>query len=88
MSTEIEAKKILTAIKDQKSVKVKQMSTLKCKLNKPKPMNTNDLMIMASRKYGFDSNRTKNAAEKLYGKGLISYPRTQGRDYTSLEDIQ
>ena len=63
------------------------MSSLKCVLKKPKPMNTNDLMVMASRKYGLDSDRTRIAAEKLYGKGLISYPRTQGREYFSEDDI-
>ena len=51
-------------------------------------MNTNDLLIMAARKYRFNSDKTRLIAESLYGKGLISYPRTQGRNYTSHEDIQ
>ena len=88
MSSLDEAKEILTEIKDQKLVKVVQIESLNCKLKKPKPMNTNDLLIMAARKYGFDSDKTRLIAERLYGKGQISYPRTQGRNYTSLEEIQ
>ena len=86
-----EATEILTEIKNQKLVKLVklvQIESLKCKLKKPKPMNTNYLLIMAARKYGFDSNKTRLIAERLYSRGLISYPRTQGRNYSSQNDIQ
>ena len=88
VNSELEAKKILISIKDTESVKVVQVKSQKFRIKKPSPMNTNDLLIMASKKYGFNSNQTKSIAEELYSKGLISYPRTQGRKYSVKTEIQ
>ena len=88
MESKDEAIEILTAIKNEKFVEVVQIESLECILKKPKPMNTNDLLIMAARKYGFDSNKTRLIAEWLYENGFISYPRTQGRNYSTNEEIQ
>ena len=88
MESKDEAIEILTAIKDRKFISVVQTESIKCILKKPKPMNTNDLLILAAKKYGFDSNKTRFIAEWLYDKGFISYPRTQGRNYSTNEEIQ
>ena len=68
-SSKSEAKEILIAIKDQKSLKVVKISEQKHTIYKPKPMNTNDLIRMASNLFGFSSDKTKDIAERLYSKG-------------------
>ena len=80
--------KVLLAIKDQKSIKVVGWSEKFETIKKPEPINTNDLIRIASNKYGFPSDKTKKVAERLYSKGYISYPRTQGRKYTSEDEVK
>ena len=55
-------------------IKVTSKSKTKAK---PFPMNTIDFQKISSRKLKIGSSRAMEIAEKLYNKGLISYPRTE-----------
>ena len=87
IESEVEAKQKLLAIKNEDYIKVIDRSEHNKIIKKPEPINTNDLIRMASTKYGFPSDKTKRIAERLYSKGYISYPRTQGRKYTSEDEV-
>lgn len=44
----------------------------------PKLMNTDDLVRSAGRVFGWPGSKTNKVAQRLYQKGLISYPRGEG----------
>jgi DNA topoisomerase III len=44
---------------------------------KPKPLTTIELQKLVSRRFRISATDTLNAAERLYQKGFISYPRTE-----------
>ena len=82
-----EVKKIFEAVRSEKLAKVLKVNKKKERLNRPSPMNSIDLISMASDIYGFESFKTMALAENLYSGGLISYPRTESRNYTNEEEI-
>ena len=57
-------------------------------LQKPKPMNTVDLLSTAAEKFGYTVERTKSSAENLYLDGFISYPRTESRAFNPSFEVQ
>ena len=52
-------------------------------MNPPSPMNTIDLQKAMSKTYS--ASMTAKAAERLYLKGLMSYPRTETQNYSQEE---
>ena len=51
------------------------------------PLNTIDLQKLASKKLHFSASKTMETAEKLYNKGLISYPRTETNFFSKNIDL-
>lgn len=54
---------------------------------KPGPLNTIELQKLASKKLHFSACKTMDVAEKLYNKGLISYPRTETNFFPPSYDL-
>ena len=50
-------------------------------------MNTIDLQKLSSKKLHFSASKTMDTAEKLYNKGLISYPRTETNFFNKSIDL-
>ena len=71
----------MSRLKINKLATVSRVRKVKKYLEKPKPMNSIDLVTMASDLYGMTSYKTMQIAENLYNGGLISYPRTESRSY-------
>jgi len=71
--------------KHAKVIKVVKKETYK---RKPYPLNTIALQKTASRKLHFSGHKIMEMAEKLYNKGLISYPRTETSRYSSTINIK
>lgn len=60
-----------------KYAEVKKVTTKQTKKWKPLPLTTVELQKAASRWLGMNSQAAMKAAESLYNKGFISYPRTE-----------
>ncbi|CAI2384099.1 unnamed protein product [Moneuplotes crassus] len=75
------ARDYLLKAKTQNSVQVTKIEHETEELEKPKPMNTVDLLSSASNEFGYTVDFTKRCAQRLYTDGLISYPRTHSRAY-------
>ena len=54
---------------------------------KPIPLNTISMHKLASKKLHFSASKTMELAERLYNKGLISYPRTETNVYAPSIDL-
>lgn len=52
-------------------------------INKPEPLNTTKMLIACSQTLGMDSTQTSRIAQNLYEEGYVSYPRSEGKKYTS-----
>jgi DNA topoisomerase III len=70
----------LLKIVDQKKKKIVQP--------KPRPMDTETLLSLSSQRLMLDAKKTMDAAELLYQNGLISYPRTDSKEYEEGFDIE
>ena len=68
-----------------KVTKVEKKVTSK---RRPYPLNTIELQKTASRKLFLAGHKIMEIAEKLYNKGLISYPRTETSRYSPNIDIK
>lgn len=55
---------------------------------RPQPMNTVEMLKIASSKLGIGPHATMKAAEELYLCGYLSYPRTESTQYSSSFDIR
>jgi DNA topoisomerase III len=77
----------LEKLKDIKYASVTHVSRSKKVKKKPTPMNTIDLQKLASKKLHFSAAKTMEVAEKLYNKGLISYPRTETNQFSATIDL-
>ena len=56
--------------------------------SRPKPMNTVELLKIASKSLGIGPHTAMKSAENLYLSGFISYPRTESTSYPSSFDIK
>lgn len=64
----------------EKAVVMKRSSTTK-KVTRPLPLNTVNLLKIASSRFGIGPQRAMQVAEHLYLRGLITYPRTETTAY-------
>jgi DNA topoisomerase III len=55
---------------------------------RPTPLNTIEFQKLASRKLKISSQKAMDIAEKLYQRGLISYPRTETNKYNVTIDLK
>lgn len=55
---------------------------------RPQAMDTIELEKLGSRKLKLSAKETMTIAEKLYTKGIISYPRTETNQYSKEIDLK
>ena len=68
----------------QKKAYLNSVSTEEVVALKPYPLNTINFQKLGSTKLGVNVDSLMSIAEKLYTKGLISYPRTETTTYYPL----
>ena len=78
---------LLEKIKESEKAEVTNVSRTQKTKKKPMPLNTIDLQKLASKKLHFSASKTMESAEKLYNKGLISYPRTETNFFNKNIDL-
>ena len=78
---------MLEQIKEAEFAEISNVSRSQKTKKRPMPLNTIDLQKLASKKLHFSASKTMEAAEKLYNKGLISYPRTETNFFASTIDL-
>ena len=66
----------------KKELIVKDITTEQRTISHPQALNTANMLKYASNQLGISPSHTMNLAEKLYMKGLISYPRTETTQYS------
>jgi DNA topoisomerase-3 len=66
---------------------VQDVQTREMKQSRPTPMNTVQLLKVASKALGIGPHDTMRAAENLYLRGYLSYPRTESTAYPKSFDI-
>lgn len=71
-----------------KTAKVTNVQTKPASKWKPLPLTTVELQKLGSRFLHMDSQRVMSAAEKLYQKGFISYPRTETDQFDKVMDLR
>ena len=78
---------LLEQIKEAEYAEVANVSRTSRTKKRPMPLNTIDLQKLASKKLHFSASKTMDTAEKLYNKGLISYPRTETNYFNKNIDL-
>ena len=76
-----DAENILKSVQVDQNIKVVSIKSEEFTVPKPKPLNTVDMLIGASRRLYFPVTKTKVLSDRLYKLGFISYPRTESRAY-------
>ncbi|KAL1959870.1 hypothetical protein VTO42DRAFT_1015 [Malbranchea cinnamomea] len=71
-----------------KTAKVIDVKKRPAKKYRPLPLTTVDLQMMGSRYLRMDSQKVMKAAESLYTKGFISYPRTETDQFDKGIDLK
>ncbi|EME30198.1 DNA topoisomerase III alpha [Galdieria sulphuraria] len=70
------------------SGKIIDRTTSKERRHRPLPLNTVELLKLASKRLKMSPHQVAQVAESLYTQGLISYPRTESSKYPSSFDIE
>ena len=65
-----------------KTVKLTNLEKRDRTIKKPSPINTTDMLVLASKRLGLEPSETSRIAQYLYTMGFISYPRTESRVYS------
>lgn len=73
---------------DDSSLRCSGVKTSETRCTRPQPMNTVELLKIASSKLGIGPHSTMRAAEELYLGGYLSYPRTESTAYPSSFDFR
>ena len=80
-------KQIYEEIKDH-SLKVVGTEKKEKQKYKPRPLNTIEFQKLGTQKLHMSSDKLMENAEKLYQKGIISYPRTETNLYNKNIDLK
>jgi DNA topoisomerase IA len=83
-----EAEGIINKLLKEEKAKVLSIHSEEKVIKKPKPLNTIDLLVNASKRLNIDSKKATNLAQELYKRGYITYPRTESRAYSENLDIE
>lgn len=77
-----------TLLKKETSLVCTSRSESETRKQRPKPLNTVELLKLASKVLGIGPHAAMRAAEHLYLSGYLSYPRTESTSYPSSFDIR
>jgi DNA topoisomerase-3 len=77
----------LSLMKEETSLICIELKETESKRSRPKPMNTVELLKLASKTLGIGPHATMRAAEQLYLSGYLSYPRTESTSYPKSFDF-
>jgi len=75
------AERNYNSIKREKTATVKEYKESIRRILRPLPTRTDELLRDMSKLFGIPANKTLMLAEELYGRGYISYPRTDTNMY-------
>ncbi|KAF7492312.1 DNA topoisomerase 3-beta-1 [Sarcoptes scabiei] len=80
-------KQIHSGLKNVKNARIVSVEKTQKMMEKPKPLNTVEMLKVASAKFGIGPHTAMQIAEKLYTQGYISYPRTETTKYAKNFDF-
>ena len=83
-----EVNKIISEIKKNKCLKVKDLISENKTLPHPSALNTATMLKIASSELKISPNKTMHLAENLYMDGYITYPRTETTKYSKTFDFK
>ncbi len=78
----------VSIIQDDTDLICSSVKTSESQRTRPQPMNTVEMLKMASSRLGLSPMATMRAAEDLYLSGYLSYPRTESTSYPPSFDIR
>lgn len=76
------------AVRSAGRVHVTQVTRKEARKARPLPLNTVEMLRVASRALGMSPSSTMHVAEQLYLRGFISYPRTESTAYPASFDLK
>jgi DNA topoisomerase-3 len=82
------AETLLTMIREDSYVLCDSIKQSETRKQRPQPMNTVEMLKLASSRLGIGPHATMKAAEELYLSGYLSYPRTESTSYPASFDIR
>lgn len=82
-----EIEKIFAEISQIQTAKINQITKKPVKKFRPIPLNSVEFTKLATKNLKISSSEAMEAAEKLYQKGIISYPRTETQIFSSNFDF-
>ena len=83
-----EVNKVISEIKKNKCLKVKDLISENKTLPHPSALNTATMLKIASSELKISPNKTMHLAENLYMDGYITYPRTETTKYSKTFDFK
>jgi DNA topoisomerase III len=78
----------LALVKNDGALKCVSVKKSDSRKTRPQPMNTVEMLKMASKQLGIGPQAAMRAAENLYLSGCLSYPRTESTQYPRSFDIR
>ncbi len=78
----------LGMLQDAGSVAITNVQQVPGRRVRPLPLNTVEMLKLASRVLGMGPSTTMHVAERLYLRGILSYPRTESTAYPKSFDVR
>jgi DNA topoisomerase-3 len=82
------AETFLSMVSDDGALVCTDIKVSETRKTRPQPMNTVELLKLASKNLGIGPHAAMRAAENLYLSGYLSYPRTESTSYPSSFNIR